>query len=453
MKKLFIGLAAILTMIATLIPLAGNKVVAEEPAANPEIEIILHKRIARDVNVARDKDGTYQTFYQNDGLLYDDPGAVDGFDAKWAPINYANFAIYDVSRLYQAWQKLESKDKEFDGEKIESIEKLTQHFMDMKRSEFLDFVKRHGLQKTGVSYDANGNPMYGTVKTRKDQINGEEREGIGRIFVDRYYGGGDAAYLLFETSLDDNREINVNISEASSPMLVAMPQYYPETADELSEVHLYAKNVGYVRDPYFFKFGRDSDGKNEAPLEGAVFALFQYDDDGKKLYLDMNEDYRNDLKNKWINETDIQDPLTDQRVNKFTSDKDGLVNTGERFLPAGTYYFEELKSAEGYVIDERSKKIEVFVPKTWDDPVLVDGQPMDELVSGKVPETAYQKQTPRVYNTSTTKKPPVEEGSDSGSKKMLPKTGDYKTSMLLFGGLMILIAIFMIFKKKEGRSV
>ena len=68
-------------------------------------------------------------------------------------------------------------------------------------------------------------------------------------------------------------------------------------------------------------------------------------------------------------------------MNKFVSDKDGLVNTGERFLSAGTYYFEELQSVPGYELDEKSRAIKIEIPDSWLDDddnyryVLIDGQP------------------------------------------------------------------------------
>ncbi len=79
------------------------------------------------------------------------------------------------------------------------------------------------------------------------------------------------------------------------------------------------------------------------------------DDRRGKYYLDMAP--ANDLKNQWIKPAD-NDPLNDKNVSKFISDKEGLVTTGQRFLPSGTYYFEELKGVEGYEMDEASKRIE-----------------------------------------------------------------------------------------------
>ena len=116
----------------------------------------------------------------------------------------------------------------------------------------------------------------------------------------------------------------------------------------------------------------------------------------------------NDLKNQWIKPAD-NDPLNDKNVSKFISDKEGLVTTGQRFLPSGTYYFEELKGVKGYEMDEASKRIEVIIPEFWVDAkgqpqyVVVNGQEMAELESGKVPVSAYESATPRVYNETVKK--------------------------------------------------
>ena len=78
-------------------------------------------------------------------------------------------------------------------------------------------------------------------------------------------------------------------------------------------------------------------------------------------------------------------------------------------MPSGTYYFEELKGVEGYEMDEASKRIEVIIPEFWVDAkgqpqyVVVNGQEMAELESGKVPVSAYESATPRVYNETVKK--------------------------------------------------
>lgn len=251
----------------------------------------------------------------------------------------------------------------------------------------------------------------------------------------------------------------------------------------MSDIHIYPKNVGYVRDPYFFKFGKLSDGTDQGPLAGAKFAIYR-EENNKKLYLDMSD--TNDLKNKWV-ETD--DPLNDKRVNIFTSDKDGLVNTGERFLPSGTFYFEELSTVDDYVIGNAEKRIKIEIPESWYDedgnylPVLINGQPMLENPDGEVPEQAMKEKTPRVYNTkeepedsSSTTEPSTTEPSTTtpttttttttrgrlpatiGSlvdtvvstvRRSLPKTGEEKAAFSLFGVAVVGGAIYLWNRKKK----
>lgn len=157
----------------------------------------------------------------------------------------------------------------------------------------------------------------------------------------------------------------------------------------LNPVHLYPKNVGYVRDPFFFKWGNQLDGTTKR-LKGVTFALYRIDETGKKLYLDSSPVF--DLKNNWIATTE---PMNNVQVAKFISDEHGLVDSGERFLPAGTYYFEELQALKGYA--KASKPVEVIVPATWYDddghflPVTINGEAMDETLSGVVKASTIQK--------------------------------------------------------------
>ena len=170
--------------------------------------------------------------------------------------------------------------------------------------------------------------------------------------------------MIFEESIDPEVGLDVDIDQTAIPIAAILPIYHPtESTEELQEIHIYPKNVGYLRDPYFFKYGRQRGTTEKGkPLEGAVFALYQMIEG--KYYLDMAP--ANDLKNQWIKPAD-NDPLNDKNVSKFISDKEGLVTTGQRFLPSGTYYFEELKGVEGYEMDEASKRIEVIIPEFWVD--------------------------------------------------------------------------------------
>lgn len=125
-------------------------------------------------------------------------------------------------------------------------------------------------------------------------------------------------------------------------------------------------------------------------------------------------------------------------------------------MPSGTYYFEELKGVEGYEMDEASKRIEVIIPEFWVDAkgqpqyVVVNGQEMAELESGKVPVSAYESATPRVYNETvkeTTDKPKEPSGpsnpGQSGKWSVFPQTNEARTLISLLGILLLLGAVLL----------
>ena len=80
-----------------------------------------------------------------------------------------------------------------------------------------------------------------------------------------------------------------------------------------------------------------------------------------------------------------------------------MLRQGQRFLPSGTYYFEELRVWKVDEMDEASKRIEVIIPEFWVDPKdsrnsMVNGQEMADWNPGKSSVSAYESATPRVYN-------------------------------------------------------
>jgi LPXTG-motif cell wall-anchored protein len=235
---------------------------------------------------------------------------------------------------------------------------------------------------------------------------------------------------------------------------------HPSEESALNQIHIYPKNAAYVRDPYFFKFGKQVNGE-EIRLAGAKFVLYQLINNQKR-YLQLGAE--NDLGNRWVTSSD---PLNDERVDKFTSDKDGLVNMGQRFLSAGTYYFEEVQTVNGYDLDASAKGIKVEVPAEWRDesgtflPVMVNGQPLMELISGKVPEEAMQQAKPRVYNTQQGSKPPSTPGKPtpvnsvkptsgaSTAKGWLPQTGTVKTMATIVGFVLIFVAAIIYWRNRR----
>ncbi|MFT8398860.1 MAG: pilin N-terminal domain-containing protein [Schleiferilactobacillus harbinensis] len=387
------GLLGLLSLIMLLI--AGGMVQAE----SLDTEIVLHKRVYRDVRSPED------VWYPNDGVLIEDPNHK--LLSKTSGLNGANFYVYDLSAEYQRMKK-EWTPSAHGGQAF-----TDQAFIDLYR----DKPRREAL-----TWAEQNLKRVATIKTRTDDALNED--GIARFTVPRRTPEGNkAVYLILEDKLDPAMGLNIDMTKKTSPIVVILPMMHPVDETKLNPIHLYPKNSAYVRDPYFFKFGKQANG-GEVRLAGAKFVMYQLINNQKR-YLQLGEE--NDLGNKWLNSSD---PLRDDRVDKFTSDKDGLVNMGQRFLSAGTYYFEEVATIDGYELDASAKGIKVEVPEEWRDeqgnflPVMVNGQPLMELVSGKVPEAAMQQATPRVYNNQTTT-PPTTQAKPTPVSTTPPKQGGW----------------------------
>lgn len=380
--------------------------------ADDTTTLTLHKRIYRDARL------------QNvESWQYDNQGqAVIQTDESFG-LNGANFDVYDASALY-AKAKLDS----------ETESDFAKRLGQMDRKSARNLAQAHHL------------PLVTTLKTAN--VNGED--GVATAQVATYSGHDYAAYLLVETSVDHDVLLNVDLTQKAAPIYLRLPAKVDQAV--LNPVHLYPKNIGYVRDPYFFKYGKLLDGTTKR-LAGVVYALYRLDDNGDKLYLDMSPVV--DLKNSWLK---TNDPLNNNQVEKFTSDQNGLVDTGERYLPSGTYYFEELKALDGYKLASTPVKVEI--PKTWYDddgnflPVTINGEVMEETLSGVVKETTIQKGKPRVYNTqlktttSTTPKPTTP--THHLPSTSLPSMGTAMSWLAVIIGLIMMIAALRWLNKKRS---
>ncbi|WP_265459123.1 pilin N-terminal domain-containing protein [Enterococcus sp. HY326] len=402
MKKILRFLSVLLLSLTIL---GAKEAIAQATTNYDQVELILHKYIARDIVSDEISD------YQNDGLPIgeEDWESVDVV-TKATPLNGANFLIYNLTDYYY-------QDADSGADFVEKISGLNQNQVQA-------LIETENLQQV------IGSP----VTTVTDD---EYGRGTGRIFLSKKSGDLDCVYLVVETKVDASVGFNVDIDARAIPIAVILPIMDPrDPLTELQEIHIYPKNVGYIRDPYFFKLGRTAGSDVLTPLEGVTFALYQLVD-GNKLYLQQSQ--VSDLHNQWLASSD---PLTDSEVTKFISDEDGVVSTNERYLPSGTYYFEELTTAAGYEITAADKEIEVVIPESWQDEegnplyVTVNGYSMDELASGKVPDSAYQKLEPRVYNEKTVI-PPTEDGGK------LPDTGAVKSLMSIFGIMLLGVACFL----------
>ncbi|PAB02132.1 pilin N-terminal domain-containing protein [Enterococcus canintestini] len=477
MKKIMTSLFALVMLLPLLmgVNIGGEKVV--EAADNPdEVTIYLHKRIFRDLRWKHNEQ-LDNWFYDNDGKPIDREQTTEQDDLMLEnslPLNGAIFDIYDATPWYQA---VENNQALPDGSKFSSTKDFVDYISKLTRKEAIKMATDEKLEKVF---------SQGTVSKKTEMPDGRTLEGIATFpGLDVKEGNQYKAYLIVETGLTDKKDLNVDLEKLGRPILVALP--ITTGGETLSDIHIYPKNVGYVRDPYFFKFGKEADGDDLGPVAGAKFAIYRIEN-GKKLYLDMSD--VNDLKNKWV---ESEDPLYDDRVNIFESDKDGLVNTGARFLPSGTFYFEELESAEGFVIGNEAKRIKIEIPESWYDeegnylPVLIDGQPMLENPDGEVPEQAMEEKTPRVYNikettteSSTTPPTQTEETTvtptpqtpqtptstrsrlpqtlgqlvdtvATTARRMLPRTNEGKAAFSLLGVVVAGGAVFL-WKKKNDKD-
>ncbi|MHC5375467.1 pilin N-terminal domain-containing protein [Enterococcus sp. LJL120] len=394
-------------------------------AAADNVELILHKRIYRDVMMPDIED------YQNTGIEVPKENWQEDIIEMAMPFNGANFLIYDLTDYY--------------AESKQNQEDFLEEFNQFSMSQVAELIKEKNLSL-----------VAGPVNTDEDAVFGG---GIGRTTLARYSQQRDAVYLIVETTPDPDVRLNVDIERRSVPMILFLPIMNPlRENNELQQIHLYTKNIGYVRDPYFFKYGKKA-GSQELgePIQGVTFALYRYDSNGKKLYLDQSE--VNSLQNGWSESTD---PLNDEHVTKFTSGSDGLVTTNNRFLPSGTYYFEELQAAEGYTIEDEDRGIEVVIPESWEDEagnpqyVTVNGYRMEELISGLVPDSAYQKLEPRVYNYRTSEKAtatptPTNTTKTSLNRRKILQTGEVQSSCMFLGLLLIVLAWFL-WKKNRANA-
>lgn len=424
-RKFFIGLLLLPTLFGGL----ANAVSAE--AASDTIQLVLHKRIFRDIDYPADYS------YQNSGLLLaeDDPDAPEIVTGATA-LNRANFRIYDVTDYYSGLQ-LDARS-------------FVEYFSSMEPAAARKLAEEQRfLEVAGSPIQTSTHEEYG--------------RGVATIELPRFTADGRyAVYLVLEDDVEPAVDFNIDIEQFSRPLALLLPIMDPSATDkELDIIHIYPKNIGYYRDPYFFKYGEvTGNPDSEVPLEGVVFAMYQLAASGEKLYLDM--DSRNDLGNSWVFS---QDPLTDENVTKFTSDEDGLVATIGRFFASGTYYFEELESVAGYEITEADRAIEVVIPDSWYDDagniryVTVNGQQMLELPSGQIPAEAYEKAEPRVVNYRSelekdpveATKPPTNPNAPSRPGGFLPQTGEAKAAISLVGLLLVLSAA-VIWKKKRKEN-
>lgn len=457
-KNSFMTLLLMLPLVAGLFTFSGQALAEEVDSMNvPEsVDLILHKRIFRELRWKPVEDQVKEWSYQGNGTILGNSEE----ESQSNPFNGAIFRIWDAtSWLIEAQETAQKNGEEFDADD------LVTEVSKMSNTKAQEVAEKEGLpelfadQELVTADDTTGNLGKGILRLPELPVRDEQSEGF-------------KAYLVSEVGVTDDKAMNVDVLQKSRPLLVVLP--LAVGGEFLTEIHVYPKNVGYVRDPYFYKFGESANGKGDlGPIEGAEFVIYR-EVDGEKRYLKMGD--TSDLTNEWV-EAVNEDPLNDGQIDKFVSDENGLVNSGARFLPSGIFYFEEVKAAKGYEIQDKDRAIKIEVPTSWDDPVLINGQEMLEYFDGQVPEEAQETQMPRVYNLKTeveeekevekekeaidnaptvpsdNNRPTLPNAGDTEKPSiMLPKTGAIKTSLSVVGLMIVAIAGLLLIRTRKERS-
>ncbi|MCD2256502.1 hypothetical protein FHQ08_07185 [Lactobacillus sp. CC-MHH1034] len=374
-RKAVVGLIG---LIGLLIPIFSSPQVMADSSATQDV--LIHKRVYLDLRQEID----YQ--FRNTGHAITDDN--NSFIQQTFGLNDATFVVFEITEKYNELEKSGMTHDDivanFFTPKVLKREDL--RILADKTQPNYEAVRKNPLY--AFLLDKAGNPKIvarGDTKTDTFTDNDGKKyteDGLVRFTLPKQVtiAGKEqnARYLLAE--IDVGLTENIDYDKIARYGVVKLPFMDEVTHQPLSgTLHLYPKNIGYARDPYFLKIGKnqatDPDSSGQL-IEGAKFVLWRQLN-GEKQYLDMS--YESALQNQWIPENQLMgDPLSDPRVTVFTSNSNGLVTMEGRLLAAGTYYFEEVEAAEGYRIDESQKMVRVDVPRTWDEPVMVDGQPLQE---------------------------------------------------------------------------
>lgn len=409
------GLGKLFLLVCLLLPFFSMLTAIRGEAAEADVQVVVHKRVLRDADLPE------FTPHQNDGQEASQDADIL---SKTSSLDGAIFDVYDVSTLYHNG----GLDKET----------FLEQMNEMNCSYAVEFLQQQNLD-----------PIYKGVRTDTEAADG----GVLRFSVPSYNQtlNKHGVYLIVETGVDPDAGVSVDLTQ-TTPLVVLLPVFDPITNQEMQTIHIYPKNISYLRSPYFFKIGKKEDGSEE-PLAGVVFVLYRIDETGKKLYLDMNP--TTGMKNKWMASSD---PAKDANISRYTSNQEGLVEMKNHYLPAGTYYLEEVQGVEGY--QKMEEDIPVIIPESSKDIkgnaqfVKINGQIMDEKENDRVPESAMVRKTPYVYNHEKTL--PVTKGTSqttpatrSTTSKFLPQTGEQRAFLLGLIGIVLVMLVSSILRRQR----
>ncbi|MGV3084286.1 pilin N-terminal domain-containing protein [Enterococcus dispar] len=315
--------------------------------AAEEITLHLHKRIFPDIEIKM----SYDLDIEEEKKM---------FLSQTLPQNGANFIVYDLHQPLDGGEPKEIK---------------LGDWTDATRRDVFEAAEKYKIvAKAQTAYDRS---------TKQD--------GVATVKLPRH-GVKEPLYLILEVKSEPGSEIN-GVHEQSAAPKIFDPQKHKNEEEEI-----YLETLNYSRHPYFFNYGKMR-GSGEMPLAGVEYVLYKLNDEAERLYLEKNE-----LPDTWYSWTFSSNPQTDERLDRFISNEEGLVTTNKRDLPPGTYYFEEVKVVPGFEKNENISDVEVFIPTSWTDlkgnffPATVNGEGICEMRDGKVPEIVLQRASPKIFH-------------------------------------------------------
>ncbi|WP_461226310.1 prealbumin-like fold domain-containing protein [Lacticaseibacillus suihuaensis] len=226
-------------------------------------------------------------------------------------------------------------------------------------------------------------------------------------------------------------------------------------------VEAYPKPVTETAAVYFYKYATLVDGA-KTPLAGAAFVLARTHD-GSRQYLSTD--------GGWVTSTA---PRTDKAVRKLRSDASGAVLLENIRLPAGRYWFREVRAPQGFTITAAARRVSLRVTAT---DLWLNGHRLANLLDGHIQNGESGRAGLRVYNPQKPAGPPGKETTpptpatpSTPSTKppatthhsfwphlpitggWLPQTGEARSAMALLGIVIIGIALYFWFHTKTNKS-
>lgn len=412
-------------------------------------ELVVHKQFLREAVTGQEAKKAIS--YQNDGIEIQWESSslqaeIPDILREATPLNGAIFTVYDATAYYYR-QNLKGK-------------VFVDYLSGLTNQQATQLAEEEKMTSMAGSPIVTGNhPSYGA--------------GVATIKLPVMSNGRAAVYLLIETEVTEEAGFENTLAQESSPLPILFPVLDPvDESIPLSVIHLYPKNIGYLRMPYFFKYGGEQGQEQLAkPLVGVQFALYRLDSQGEKLYL-TRQTATGGLRNHWLSS---EQPLKDEAIVKFVSNKAGLVTTAGYLLPSGTYYFEEIQTLAGYQITPDTQKIEIVIPNHGQDAagnpqyVTINGQQMPDALDDEISEISRKAAVPRIYNFKETKqgqpKTPIKPttptapktpitpnrqpllpntaSSSTTSRTSLPRTNEQKKQFFLLGCLLVGSTVFI----------